>query len=122
MEKCARHKTDWHITTSVFLWPKYQRAAILLALPMPYIHQMVNCAVCNAEKREERLRDERLNEGSAEKKLSDPKRHHSRLRKASILYFRASDGQPRRTAADEAVSEAAEETGEGTEGVGAERK
>lgn len=84
---------------------------------MPYIHQMVNCAVCNSEKREERL-----NEGSAEKKLSDPKRHHSRLRKASILYFRASDGQPRRTAADEAVSEAAEETGEGTEGVGAQRK
>lgn len=39
-----------------------------------------------------------------------------------FLYFRASDSQPRRTAADEALSEAAEETGEGAKGAGTERK
>lgn len=68
-----------------------------------------------------------LNEGSAGKTCLTPKGITAgwemlgeRKQPLFILYFRASDSQPRRTAADEALSEAAEEAGEGTEGAGAE--
>ena len=80
----------------------------------------VTCAAGSAEKKEEKL-----SECSAEKPCLTPKSHITqgeRKQPLFILCFRASDSQPRRTAADEALPEAAEEAGEGTAGAGAERK
>lgn len=81
MEKEARPEKDVRVHYPiVFLWAKYLKA-ILLAAPKAGSQQVGSWAGCNAEGREGKL-----NEGSAEKKnLSDPKRHHSRVRKQPLF-------------------------------------